>query len=49
MAVLFFRWAAREQPDSVPTVSWTEFERDLDRFDLRHRTERPPQRNGEGQ
>jgi putative membrane protein len=49
MAVLFFRWAAREQPDSVPTVSWTEFERDLDRFDLRHRTDRPQERDGEGQ
>ncbi len=42
MAVLFFRWAAREQPDKVPTVSWSQFERDLERYDLRHRTEQPP-------
>jgi cytochrome c oxidase assembly factor CtaG len=25
MTVLFFRWAAREQPDAVPTVSWARF------------------------
>lgn len=43
MTVLFFRWAAREQPDAVPTVSWSQFERDLERFDLRQREEpRPP-------
>ena len=41
MTVIFFRWAAREQPDAVPTVSWSQFERDLERYDLRRR-ERPP-------
>lgn len=43
MAVLFFRWAANEQPDTVPKVSWSQFERDLDRYDLRQRSEPPPQ------
>ncbi len=42
MTVVFFRWAAREQPDTVPTVSWSQFERDLERYDLRHRSDRPP-------
>lgn len=43
MAVLFFRWAAREQPDTIPAVSWSEFERDLERYDLRQRGDhRPP-------
>ncbi|MBW3604442.1 MAG: cytochrome c oxidase assembly protein [Actinobacteria bacterium] len=42
MTVLFFRWAAREQPGAVPTVSWSQFERDLERYDLRHRREQPP-------
>lgn len=41
MAVLFFRWAAGEQPDRVQTVSWSQFERDLERFDLRQH-EKPP-------
>lgn len=41
MGVLFFRWAAREQPETVPQVSWSEFERDLERYDLRSRR-RPP-------
>ena len=42
MAVLFFRWAASEQPDTVPRVTWSQFERDLDRYDLRQSNERPP-------
>lgn len=42
MTALFFRWAAREQPDAVPTVSWSQFERDLERFDLRQREEPNP-------
>jgi len=42
MGVLFFRWAAREQPDTVPSVSWSQFERDLERFDLRNHRESPP-------
>ncbi|CAN5882072.1 hypothetical protein BH23ACT10_BH23ACT10_23630 [soil metagenome] len=42
MTVLFFRWAAGEQPDAVPTVSWSQFERDLERYDLRQRREQPP-------
>jgi putative membrane protein len=42
MTVLFFRWAAREQPDAVPTVSWSQFERDLERYDLRGNRQRPP-------
>jgi putative membrane protein len=42
MAVLFFRWAASERPDTVPTVTWTQFERDLDRYDLRQTGEHPP-------
>jgi putative membrane protein len=42
MTVMFFRWAAREQPDAVPTVSWSQFERDLERYDLRQRREQPP-------
>ena len=41
MAVLFFRWAAGEQPDKVQTISWSQFERDLERYDLRQR-EQPP-------
>jgi putative membrane protein len=43
MAVLFFRWAAGEQPDTVPRVTWSQFERDLDRYDLRHSGQQPPQ------
>jgi putative membrane protein len=39
MAVIFFRWAASEQPDAVPRVTWSQFERDLDRYDLRHSNE----------
>lgn len=35
LGVLFFRWAASEHPDAAPTVSWSRFERDLDRYDLR--------------
>jgi putative membrane protein len=42
MTVLFFRWAAREQPDAAPSVSWARFERDLERYDLRRHGERPP-------
>ena len=42
MGVLFFRWAAHEQADSVPSVSWSQFERDLERFDLRGPRESPP-------
>lgn len=42
MTVLFFRWAAREEPDAVPSVSWSQFERDLERYDLRQRREQPP-------
>jgi putative membrane protein len=41
MTALFFRWAASEQPDKAQTISWSQFERDLDRYDLRQR-ERPP-------
>jgi putative membrane protein len=43
MAVLFFRWAASEQPDAVRRMTWSQFERDLDRYDLRSRSEQPPQ------
>jgi putative membrane protein len=42
MGVLFFRWAAHEQSDTVPSVSWSQFERDLERFDLRSDRESPP-------
>jgi cytochrome c oxidase assembly factor CtaG len=42
IGVLFFRWAAREQADAVPSVSWSQFERDLERFDLRRHRESPP-------
>jgi putative membrane protein len=42
MAVMFFRWASSEQPDAVPRVTWSQFERDLDRYDLRHSSEQPP-------
>jgi putative membrane protein len=42
MAVLFFRWAASEQADTVPRMTWSQFERDLDRYDLRSHTEQPP-------
>ncbi|HEX6254771.1 MAG TPA: cytochrome c oxidase assembly protein [Euzebyales bacterium] len=42
MTVLFFRWAAQEQPDAVQSVSWARFERDLERHDLRSHRERPP-------
>lgn len=37
IAVLFFRWAAREEPDRPTEVSWPKFERDLERYDLRRR------------
>ena len=42
MTVLFFRWANGEQPDKVQTVTWSQFERDLDRYDLRQRKTPPP-------
>lgn len=42
MAVLFFRWAGREQPNATPTVTWSQFERDLERYELRTSHEQPP-------
>jgi putative membrane protein len=42
MTILFFRWAGRERPDAVQTVTWSQFERDLERFELRTSQERPP-------
>jgi putative membrane protein len=42
MAVLFFRWAASEQADTVPRMTWSQFERDLDRYDLRFHSDQPP-------
>lgn len=41
MTVMFFRWASGEQPDKAQTVSWSHFERDLERYDLRQH-ETPP-------
>lgn len=35
IAVLFFRWSAREEAQAGEEVSWHEFERELDAFDLR--------------
>lgn len=42
ITVMFFRWANGEQPDKVPTLSWSQFERDLERYDLRQRETPPP-------
>jgi putative membrane protein len=46
MTALFFRWAKREQPDAVPTVTWSQFERDLERYDLRQREDERRPGNG---
>lgn len=37
LTVLFFRWSKTEQDDNAPPVSWSRFERELDRYDLRER------------
>lgn len=42
ITVMFFRWANGEQPDKVQTLSWSQFERDLERYDLRQRETPPP-------
>lgn len=41
MTVLFFRWASNEQADQAQPVSWSQFERDLERYGMRQH-ERPP-------
>lgn len=35
IAVIFFRWSAKEQRQEVETVSWHEFEHELDAWNLR--------------
>ena len=35
IAVMFFRWYAREESNSVEPVEWQDFERELEVFDLR--------------
>lgn len=44
MAVLFFRWAGQERPEEARSVSWSQFERDLERYELRTSGDQQPPR-----